>query len=342
MTDDKKMTIADVATHAGVAKVTVSRVLNNSPKVTARTREKVLSTMARLNFVPDVRARGLAKNRTFLLGLIYYESANALYISDIQRGVLEGALSGGYELILHPVQQKESCIADNVEHFVERTKVDGVVLVPPISQLDDVVERLVDKGVGVVRITARQIDTPERTVISQDQAGAAKMTNYLIDLNHTQIAFVQGPATNISAQEKYKGFCSAMKKRGLTVKKRLIFPGDYSLQSGYDSAMRMFSRNTQPTAVFAANDFTALGVLRAAMARGVDVPSQLSVAGFDDSSMCDLVWPSLTSVHQSLDEIGKQAAMKLINTLSGVLVPAGEFIEPVVAIRNSTGPCRTQ
>lgn len=335
---DKKLTISDIARQAGVAKVTVSRVINNSPKVTARTRDKVLSTMARLNFVPDVRARGLATNRTYLLGLVYYESANALYISDIQRGALAGALAGGYELIMHPLQDIHGSVTADVERFVERTKVDGVILVPPISQSDEVVNMLVEKAVGVMRMTARQIDLPERTVISQDRIGAALMTNYLIDLNHLDIAFIRGPEGNISAQEKYEGFCSAMKERGLRVKKRLIVRGNYSLRSGYDSAIRLISRSSPPSAVFAANDYMALGVLRAALARGVAVPSQLSVAGFDDSSMCGLVWPSLTSVHQSLDEVGRQAAQKLIDTISGVPLTSEEYIEPAIAIRDSTGP----
>ena len=334
----KTLTIQDIANHSGVAKVTVSRVINNSSKVTARTRKKVLATMARLNYVPDVRARGLATNKTYLLGLVYYDNPNALYIADIQKGALRTSLKYGYEIIMHPVQDIRSNVNDDVKRFVERTKVDGVVLVSPISQLNDLVAELDSIPVNVVRMSAREIDAKDRVVVSQDRLGEAMVTEHLIELGHSRIAFVTGPKTNVSAQEKLRGYQDSLARHGIPLRKRLIVQGDYTIESGFAAGLKLIERKAPPTAVVAANDQTALGVLKAARVRSVDVPGELSVVGYDDSTFCRVVWPELTSVRQSLDGLGELAAAKLVAQLSASPIGLVEVDSPAVVVRGSTGP----
>lgn len=200
-----KATINDVARLSGVAKVTVSRVINDSPLVTAETRQKVTAAMEQLNYAPHPQARGLASQRSFLLGLVY-DNPNALYVSDIQQGILRVCRRAGYELIMHPSDQTSPRLGIELDELVARARIDGLILLSPISQFDSLARRLKEHDVPYVRISPKKIDAHARVVISNDKHGAELMTEYLVSLGHRNIGFVTGPASNLSAEQKLEGF----------------------------------------------------------------------------------------------------------------------------------------
>jgi LacI family transcriptional regulator len=329
--NSRKPTINDVARLAGVAKVTVSRVLNDSPLVTDATRRKVTAAMEQLNYAPDPQARGLASKRSFLLGLVY-DNPNALYVSDIQKGILRICRQAGYELIMHPSDMASSKLNSEVSQFVSRARIDGLILLSPISQIDSLARRLKKDGIRYVRISPKKIDAQARIVISNDKHGAELMTEYLVSLGHRNIGFVTGPASNLSAQQKLEGFRETMKKHGLPVRGAMIADGDNTFDSGVEAGRILLGRKSKPTAIFASNDDMALALL------GISVPEQLSVAGFDDSSIATVVWPDLTTVRQPVQHIGEIAADKLLAQLVDNAANANRSveIEPELAIRNST------
>ena len=333
-----KATINDVAHLSGVSKKTVSRVINQSPNVKRETRQHILAAIQQLNYVPDPKARGLANQRSYLLGLIY-DNPNVLYISDVQTGILRVCRGSGYELIMHPVDMASRRLVDEVEHFVERSRLDGVILLSPVSQIDRIARYLVSVDCHYVRISPKKIDNTENIVISNDRKGASLMTEYLIELGHREIGFISGPPANLSAMEKFEGFREAMDKHKIPVRKRLVFEGENTFDSGFVAGKKALQRTTKPSVIFASNDVMALGVLKIAQMLGISVPESLSIAGYDGSAHASIVWPDLTTVNQPLEYMGELAAQKLMAKLS-TNAEAFNFsdvsIEPKLVIRHST------
>ena len=335
----RKPTINDVARMSGVAKVTVSRVINDSPLVTAETRRKVTAAMEKLNYAPDPQARGLASKRSFLLGLVY-DNPNALYVSDIQKGILRVCRQAGYELIMHPSDMTNPKLNNEISQFVSRARIDGLILLSPISQIDSLARRLKRDHVQYVRISPKKIDANARIVISNDKHGAELMTEYLVSLGHRNIGFVSGPESNLSAQQKSEGFRETMLKHGLPVPDSRVAQGDNTFDSGVQAGQTLLRGKDKPTAIFASNDDMALGVMKTAALQDISVPEQLSVAGFDDSTIATVVWPDLTTVRQPVQHMGESAASKLLAQLVNKRVDTARSIdtetEPELVVRNST------
>lgn len=333
----RKPTINDVARLSGVAKVTVSRVINDSPLVTDATREKVTAAMEQLNYAPDPQARGLASKRSFLLGLVY-DNPNALYVSDIQKGILQVCRGAGYELIMHPSDMASRSLNQEISQFVSRARIDGLVLLSPISQIDSLARRLKKDDVPYVRISPKKNDSKARIVISNDKHGAELMTDYLLSTGHRNIGFVTGPSANLSAQQKLEGFRETMQEHGLSVRQGSVAEGENTFASGVLAGKTLLEQKNRPTAIFASNDDMALGVMKTAALLGISVPDQLSVAGYDDSTIATVVWPDLTTVRQPVRHMGEIAADKLLAQLMSNSAQADRTveIEPELVVRNST------
>lgn len=332
-------TINDVARASGVSKKTVSRVINDSPLVTESTREKVQSVIKELKFTPDPQARALASSQSFLIGVVY-DNPNALYIDYVQRGVIDVCRSAGYELVVHPASFNSDTMVDDVMAFVHRLKPDGIILLSPISQRDDLVEELKLAGCHYIRLASSNIDDSAHLVMSHDQSGAKKIVTHLIDLGHKDIAFITGPNHYKSTIERKAGYLSALEEKGIDPVPDFILEGAYTYESGISCAKKLLSGEHVPTAIFAGNDEMACGVIKEAMQRGLKVPEDISVAGFDDSIIASRVFPNLTTVHRSASLMGKLAAEKIIASLKSGIDAARDvqaIIEPELIIRESTG-----
>jgi LacI family transcriptional regulator len=309
--DNSKPTINDVAARAGVSKKTVSRVINGSPGLREPMREKVQAAIAELGFVPNPQARALALRRNFLIVLLH-DNPNAQTVLNFQNGVLQAIRNTDFALVVRPVERTSESILADVQDFLERQRPWGAMLLPPISERDDLAKLLKEQGVRYVRVGSAILDTPEHCVASNDQQVVEFAVNQLIARGHRDIGFVRGPAGFRSAQERESGFLSAIRgaKLSLSVERRA--EGNYRFESGVLAGQSLLDRPDRPTAIFASNDEMAAGVMHTARALGISLPDELSIIGFDDSPTASHLWPPLTTVRWPIYAMGQLAAQKLL------------------------------
>jgi LacI family transcriptional regulator len=336
------VTIADVAAYAGVGAGTVSRVLNESPRVSVETRARVLNAIEVLDYRPNPLAQGLSRGRCQTLGAVvpFFTHASAV---ERLRGVMAGLDGSRYDLVLFnvesPVHRDE-----HLASLTRRDRADGLLIVsmpPPARDLD----RLAAAGVPVVLLDARGHGVP--TVVTDDVEGGRIATRYLLSLGHERIAFIGDDPANpfgfTSSAEREQGYRESLIEAGLAERPGDVLHGPHVREVARDLAGRLFDRDPadRPTAVFAASDSQALGVLEAARARGVAVPDELSVVGFDDIEVSS--YAGLTTVRQPLLESGKAAVALLLEALTNEDQPAPEVhqLGLELVVRSTTAPPRT-
>jgi LacI family transcriptional regulator len=334
---DEKSTINDIARLAGVSKKTVSRVLNRSPLVHTKTREKVEALIREHHYVPDPMARGLAFRKSFLIGMVY-DNPNAQYIVNMQGGALDSLRGSGYELVVHPCDSKSEDYIEGVRRFVLQQRLHGVILVPRVSEDQALVDMLIEVGCRYARIAAIELDGASRMIATNDRHGAVEVANYLESLGHRRIALITGPHRYLSTRERGAGFLEALAKRGIELPPESILEGGYTFESGVACAEQLLLRDPRPTAIFTLNDEMAAGVYKAAHRLGLSVPEHLSVVGFDDSPLASRLWPSLTTVRLPIRDMGLYAAGLLLAE-EGSVHPTPK-ITPHVVVRESCQPPR--
>jgi LacI family transcriptional regulator len=324
-----------VARVAGVSIRTVSRVLNQSPKVNGETRQRIQDAIAALDFRPSLRARAFAKGRSFLIGLAHHDR-NALVLESVQRGVGEEAIRRGYEVICHAVPLDDGRPVDDLLAFCRRSRVDGLVVMPPVSDLADLPARLAAEGTPAVAVSAVPVEGYGAVLVSPERAAAAEVAHHLLAQGHRRIGMITGPQDRMTAIERRAGFLAAFTQAGVTL--ACEAEGDYSLASGMTAARRLLSGACRPTAIFAANDIMAAAALKVAAEQGIAVPGALSVAGFDGSPLAEMLTPSLTTVVRPLGEMAGVTTRHLIDLIEGEpLTPAAD---PPLRLRvaQSTAP----
>jgi LacI family transcriptional regulator len=334
----RRATINDIARMASVSKKTVSRVINQSPFVKEETRAKIDAVIREIGYQPDPQARGLAFRRSFLIGLVY-DNPNAQYIVNIQDGALDALRGSGFELVVHPCDRRSEDFVAGVRRFVERQKLHGVILLPPISENQNLTNALQELDCAYVRIASVKLDTSAHMVASNDREATAEVGKYLEALGHQRIGLIAGPAPYRSAIERQSGFIGALQQRGVKIAPEYIMEGNYSFDSGVVCAEALLSRSPRPTAIFACNDEMAAGVYKAAYRLGIRIPEELSVVGFDDSPLASRLWPSLTTVRLPIRDMGRLAASKLLPTSSaGADAAATSIVVPHLVVRDSSRP----
>ena len=314
------VTIADVAAHAGVGAGTVSRVLNDSPRVSERTRARVLAAIEVLDYRPNPLAQGLSRGRCQTLGVVvpFFTHASAV---ERLRGVVAALDGSRYDLVLFNVESP----VHRDEHFAtltRRDRADGLLVMslpPPARSL----ARLVESRVPIVLLDSAGTGVP--SVVTDDVEGGRLATRHLIDLGHRHIAFIgdepDNPLGFTSSTARERGYHETMAAAGLVVGPGDVRHGPHVRNVARGMAEDLLVGDDRPTAVFAASDTQALGVLEAARAAGLDVPGDLSVVGFDDIEVSS--YAGLTTVRQPLFESGRIATELLLESLAAV-DPLGE------------------
>jgi len=336
ITTGKAVTINDIARLAGVSKKTVSRIINRSPLVRPDTRDKVEAVMREVGYTPDPLARALAFRRSFLIGMVY-DNPTAQYIVDMQYGALDALRGSGFELVVHPCDTRSPGYVEGVRRFVQQQKLHGVILVPRASEDQELADMLNEIGCRYTRISALALDAHSASVITHDQGGAAEAADYLLSLGHRDIALVTGPSAYRSTHERTTGFTEALARRGIKLPPERIITAGYTFESGVAAAEKLLSGCTRPSAIFCGNDEMAAGIYRVAMREGISIPRELSVIGYDDSSLASRLWPPLTSVRRNTRDAGRTAAGMLIAPeASGVRQIAS--VRPHLIIRESCQP----
>ncbi|MXO84448.1 LacI family DNA-binding transcriptional regulator [Altererythrobacter aurantiacus] len=327
-----KPTINDVARVAGVSKKTVSRVINRSPLLKPETRTKVEDVIASLGYRPNMQARALAMGRNFLLGLLH-DNPNAQTVLNFQFGVLDAIRDTEFALVVRPVDRRSPRMLDDIRSFLEVQRLYGVLILPPISENDDLANLCREMGCGYVRMGSAQLDDDEHLVQSNDRECVENVIDHLVEQGHRRIAIIQGPEGFRSAQERWEGFSAAMHRHGLDVPADAIARGNYRFDSGIAAAEKLLEGSFRPTAIFASNDEMAAGAFHMARSRGIDVPSELSIVGFDDSPIAAHIWPPMTTVGWPIREMAKAAALKLIDPSEA---EAKQSIFPARLVRRSS------
>ena len=335
----RRATINDIARLASVSKKTVSRVINQSPFVKEETRARIDAVIQQIGYHPDPQARGLAFRRSFLIGLVY-DNPNAQYIVNIQDGALDALRGSGFELVVHPCDRRSDDFVPGVRRFVERQKLHGVILLPPVAEDQDLVRALQELDCAYVRIASVKLDAAAHLVMSNDREAAAEVGKYLDSLGHQRIALIAGPTQYRSAHERQSGFVTALQQRGLKLAPEFVVEGNYTFDSGVVCAEALLARSPRPTAIFACNDEMAAGVYKAAYRLGIRIPEELSVVGFDDSPLASRLWPSLTTVRLPIRDMGRLAASKLLpDTSKGATDSAAtSIVIPHLTVRDSSRP----
>ncbi len=334
----RNATINDIARLASVSKKTVSRVINQSPLVQEETRARIQAVIDKFGYVPDPQARGLAFRKSFLIGLIY-DNPNAQYIVNLTEGVLEAVRNTEYEVLVHPCDRRKPDFIAGVRRFVERQKLRGAILLPPVSENDELAHALQAADCAYVRITYTVLDDAARMVISNDRLAVAEVANYLISLGHKRIGYIAGPPGFRSAVERLAGFRAALAARSMPFPEELIVEGGYTYESGVAGGEKLLALDPRPTAIFASNDEMAAGVYRVANKLGLQIPADLSIVGFDDGPLAARLLPSLTTIRLPIRELGRLAANKILHPEA----PGGPHamvtpLEPHLVIRDSCQP----
>lgn len=344
MKPTRRAKIDDVAELAGVSIKTVSRVVNQEPNVRESTREKVGAAIAELNYRPNLSARSLASHRSHLVVLVYddpsaYELPSSGYVIRMQQGAIRACRSANYEVLIHPCDYRADSADVELQAVISRNRPDGVILAAPLSNMPKIVAAIAATNTPYVRVSPGRGNRDEFHVATNDREFSAQMTEYLASLGHTRIAFITGNPSHKAVARRYLGYKEALRKRGIKLDERMIFAGDNSIGSGEAGATKLLALKRPPTAIFAANDDMAAGVVRVANRLGLDIPGQLSVAGCDDITLARQIYPSLTTVRQPIEKMAEMACKALIgHSFTDLSATDSEIISATLQIRESTGP----
>jgi LacI family transcriptional regulator len=336
-TTRKRTTIRDVAERAGVAPITVSRVLNNSGYVSAEVRARVEQAAAELHFVPNMLAHSFRSNRTNTLALVLTDIANPFW-TTVARGVEDVASEQGYNVIFCNTEESEAKQAQYLSMLVRR-QVDGVLLVPAVSN-DEAVRMLQAQRVKVVVLDRRIAGGAVDVVRGASTEGARRLTEHLLQLGHRRIAVLAGPEAVSTSRERVAGYCRALEQAGVPPDPKLVHYGHFTIASGSTMTRGLLGQSPRPTAIFAANNFIAIGALRALREAGLAVPEDVSLVVFDDLPESYTWEPFLTVAAQPAYELGKTAATLLLRRIMepGEAEPQEIVLPTQLIVRASTRP----
>jgi len=332
-----RATIKDVSALAGVSTKTVSRVLNREKYVSEDLRQRVEGAMAQLNFQPSAAARMLAGKRSHQIALVY-GSQSPHYIHQIQTGIWARCVEEGVRLLAQPSDADSPDLALEVGSLIDQTQVDGVILSAPVTDSEAALDELDRRRMPYVRISPGTDHGRSSSVSMDDVQAADDMTSHLIALGHRRIGFIIGHTNHAASDLRLFGYRRALDRAGLAYEPRYVRQGYFDFASGEAAAEVLLDLPNAPTAIFASNDDMAAGVLAVAHRRGLDLPEQLSVAGFDDIALAGQIWPPLTTVRQPTREMAYAAAALLFEGVEG---PVHRRIAHELVLRASTAAPRT-
>jgi LacI family transcriptional regulator len=335
-------TIKDVARTAGVSLATVSRVLNENPRVSGETRRLVLDAAESLRYRPNSLARSLVTNRTNTVGVLLPDLYGEFF-SEVIRGLDGEARAQGYHLLVSSSHASTDELIAAVRAMHGR--IDGLIVMAPDvdapQALRDTIGSfpivLLDGGMGATEFDSISLGNAE---------GARLAVRHLLDLGHRRVATVAGPAGNVDARQRLFGYRTEMREGGGRWSPELELAGDFTEPSGYEAGAALLALETPATAVFCANDYMAIGILGRLSEAGLRVPEDLSVVGFDDIVMARYLSPALTTVHVDTAELGARAVRRVLEILKGDGSSSGpkrsETLRATLAVRASSGRPRRE
>ncbi|GFD76979.1 LacI family DNA-binding transcriptional regulator [Alteromonas marina] len=327
--------IRDVADNAGVSVATVSRTLQQPERVSPKTRNKVMAAVQAVGYKPNLMAVKFRSGKTHNLVVLVPTVANVFFARVIS-GMQEAAAELGYSILLANTLGN-SDIESHYAKMVSTSQADGLIQLRANNPLD--VSMINDHGLLPMVNACEVIDNGQYPVVSLDNRAAARaMTEHLIGKGHSRIAMVKGPDSSPLTQERLAGYKDALANANIAFDEKLLFPGDFTLQAGYNAGVHIAALHNRPTAVFCENDETAIGAMQAFKQANLNIPKDISVAGFDDIAFSAFVDPPLTTIAQPAEEFGRTAVTLLVDLLNGKIRKAPKVIMPFeLIVRESTG-----
>jgi LacI family transcriptional regulator len=334
------ITIQQVADLAKVSSKTVSRVINNEPSVKGATRERILLAIEKLKYRPNLNARGLASNRSFLIGLFCDRPGD--YLSEFQAGAVERCRESNLHLMVEPWDVSSPDLETHIDTLLGQLRLEGVILLPPLSDNELVLKKLSAAAIPVVRVAPQLNLSTSPSIGIDDYAAAREVTAHLLKMGHRRIGFILGHPEHGATEQRYLGFVDEMRAHQVTVARDLVQTGNFVFADGLICAERMLRSGVPPTAIFASNDDMAAAVVSMARRFDLQLPGQLSVAGFDDAPLATQIWPELTTVRQPVAAMARRAADLIIQhepRRNGwpQRMPR-QLFEHQLVVRNSTAP----
>jgi LacI family transcriptional regulator len=330
-------TINDIARKLNISTATVSRALNDRPGVSSELRQKVLDVAQEVGFIPNMMARSLVTARTQTIGFVIRSfdqpfSADPFYFPILTAVELE-LVSHDYHVML------DTSGSDNELHLrmVKQQRVDGLILAGP-NLNSQFVNSVCSSGLATVLIDNKLDHTKANTILSDDKGGAIEATEHLLQHGHRAIAHIGGPLEWVSSKQRYTGYCEAMQKVGLGEQCRAIHTDSTTVATGEEAAAALLDGPNPPTAIFAANDAMAVGAMRAATARGLMIPDELALIGFDNVPMAEHISPALTTIRIFKEQIGQLAARRIIDLIQDIAsAPIETIVSTELVVRRSCG-----
>jgi LacI family transcriptional regulator len=331
-------TIHDVAARAGVSVATVSRVINGKELVREETSRQVRAAAKSLRYVPNVAARSLSIRRSQTIGIVLPD-VHGEFFSEVIRGLDLAARAEGYHILVSGSHSDPAQMLEVVDTM--RGRVDGIVVMAPdvtVAPLEELRAR--DMPVVLLNSSAAKGDA----ITIDNYGGACTMMRYLHGLGHSRIAFVCGPQHNADARERLRGYRHSMRGKAASTLRALECSGDFTEESGFAAGRKMARLASPPTAIFAANDSMAVGVLASLAAAGIDVPAGISVVGFDDIPVARYVHPPLTTMRVDIAELGRRAFALLLDGIDNPLAHTArrDRVGTTLLVRNSCAPPNTE
>lgn len=329
-------TLDEVAALAGVSRATVSRVLNDSPSVSRKSRGRVERAIAELGYVPNRAARSLRTRRTELIALVFYEPEARVTSDPVLGGMIRGIGSALASTEFQPVLLMISNQAQHqrVERYLLGGHVDGALLVSMHGD-DPLTHKLVQAGIPAVLSGRPMGPTPISYVGADNRGGAREAVAYLLEQGRQRIATIAGPQEMCAGVDRLDGYHDALRSAGRTVEGSLVELGDFTDEGGEQAMRRLLARDTGLDAVFAANDLMAVGALRALKASGRRIPDDVALVGFDDSVAARHCDPQLTTIRQPIEEQGRQMVQLLLAKIAGDVSGMGVILETGLVVRQS-------
>lgn len=330
-----KVSIFDVANKCGLSVVTVSRVLNNSTTVREKNRQKVLDAIKELDYRPNSAARSLARGKTGVIGLLIMTLHDS-FLDAIVQEINEALALHGYYLALSVSDQYNS---ENGHYLFQEDRVDGLILLSPVHENEYVLE-LKKQKIPFVLIDNQLQQPSVSSIVVDNFKGGYEAARHLLGLGHKRIAHLCGNEYFLSTRERRRGFMQAMDEAKLTPMH--VIQGEYDMSFGYRTAKRWIQEGALPTAVFAGDDYIAIGVLNALLEEGIRVPQDVSVIGYDDQVIASQFHPHLTTIRQPAVKIGQTAVDVLLKQIDGKTKRSATVqLEPELIVRESTAPIST-
>ena len=311
------VTIKDVSKDAAVSIKTVSRVINNEENVAKATKAKVLLSVKKLGFKPNKSAQSLRSKKSYMLALLY-DNPNKSYLADVQSGIFNACKNTGYNLVIQECDYKSNELKNDIVQFVEDFKIDGLIITPPLSDMAEFLQNLDNYQIEYSVIAPSTLNTESLYVSSNDYEASFTLTSQIIKHGHKDIGFIKGHPKHSASHLRFNGYLDAMKSHGIEKNDQWIKQGNFSFKSGFDAGVEIFHSEKIPTAIFASNDSMAAGIMKSAQMKGMKVPNDLSLAGFDDSPIAHQIWPALTTVKQPVEKMAAHAAKILIAKFDGL------------------------